>query len=165
MYITTSGFRPTSIWSVGRAIEAAFANEPDAAFDVDELCRLVYGVRWSHIEKKHRVAVLRTAKARPGLKYLRSERSGGMLIFYTPDNVMSYGMARLKGDRLEDPYQTNTDLRKRLRPGGDHHKLIVPGGVWHLHTEIFKAERDGDTKKLKELQREQDRALAAIFGR
>ena len=150
---------------VGRAIEAAFANEPDAAFDVDELCRLVYGVRWSHIEKKHRVAVLRTAKARPGLKYLRSERSGGMLIFYTPDNVVSYAMARLKGDRLEDPYQTNTELRERLQRGGDHHRLIVPGGVWHLHTEIFKAERDGDTKKLKELQREQDRALAAIFGR
>jgi len=56
--------------------------------------------------------------ARPGVAHLHSERSGRMLIFYTPDNVMSYGMARLKSDNLQDPGQTNADLRKRLGHGG-----------------------------------------------
>jgi hypothetical protein len=31
---------------------------------------------------------------------------------------------------------------KRLAPGGEDHHLVVPGGAWHLHTAIFKAERD-----------------------
>ena len=113
---------------VGRAIEATFGDEPDAVFGVDELCCLVYGVRWSRIEKRHRVAVLRAAKARPGVAHLHSERSGRILIFYTPDNVMSYDMARLKSDNLQDPGQTNADLRKRLGHGGakfEHRPLVL----------------------------------------
>jgi hypothetical protein len=57
--------------------------------------------------------------------HLHSERSGRMLIFYTPDNVMSYGMARLKSDNLQDPGQTNADLRNRL--GGAVREVVGIG--------------------------------------
>jgi hypothetical protein len=38
-----------------------------------------------------------------------------------------------------------------------------PGGAWHLHTEIFKAERDGNLKRLAKLERE-ERGMAELTG-
>ena len=69
---------------VQRAILAAFAAEPDAAFSIEELCIRVYGLRrlerherpkwqqrhpwtYSAAEKRHRVAVLRAVRGLPNI--------------------------------------------------------------------------------------------------
>src|SRR6266852_4197424 len=80
---------------VERSIDLAFAADAGAAFSVDELCRRIYrGI--DRVEKKHRVAVLRAAKARAHLAFLSSHLSGGALIFFILGSVTSYGLARLK---------------------------------------------------------------------
>ena len=154
---------------VGRAITEVFAEEPDLALSVDDLCMCVYDLDWGDIEKKHRVAVLRTVKTLPWLRPWQCGMfGGGHLLFYTADNVLAFGMARLRGDDYQgfrQPIQSDDALRARLEPGGDHHHLIVPGGAWHRHVEMYVAERDGDTERLQELQREQDRDIASIGER
>ena len=90
---------------VQRAILAAFKAEPDNAFVLSELCERVYpGL--NRIEKKHRNAVARAAKAIPSITYTRRGTLGCELVFYDPLNVMSYAMARLKSDELEH-YRSN----------------------------------------------------------
>jgi hypothetical protein len=85
--------------TVQRAILAAFAAEPDNAFLLSELCGLVYpGL--NRIEKKHRNAVARAAKAIPSIGHMKREVLGGELVLYDPLNVMSYAMAWLKADNI-----------------------------------------------------------------
>jgi hypothetical protein len=96
---------------VQRAILAAFAADPDNALLLSELCERVYPGR-NRIEKKHRNAVARAAKAIPSIRYMKREVLGSELVFYDPLNVMSYAMAELKSDAFID-YRNNdprTDL-------------------------------------------------------
>jgi hypothetical protein len=147
---------------VGRAIEAALIAEPENAFMVDDLCDRVFpGI--NRIEKKHRVSVIRAAKSvakhRANLRSWRSEQLGGTMIFHTADNVMSYAMARKKGDFLEryrsnnpriKPWRikTENDLRELLIEGGRDHRYVIPGGAWWDHVELWKAEQAQDSEWL-----------------
>jgi hypothetical protein len=87
------------------------ATNPDDAFTVPELCREVYGESaielrstdqcdgsHSATEKKHRVAVLRAAKAliktHPEINCFGSTGFG--IAFFNQASVMSYARARLK---------------------------------------------------------------------
>jgi hypothetical protein len=146
------------------AIEQAFAEEPDNAFSVEDLCKWVYpGCRT--IEKKHRVAILRAIKGRPNTERWHNDMKIGVhkfgtVFFYTPDNVKSYATARLKADMNE--WETEAMIHAKLQKGGNERKYILPGGAWHRHTEIFKAKRDGNVERLEELQAEQDRIIASL---
>jgi hypothetical protein len=162
---------------VARTIEAILIAEPDNAFTVDDLCDRVYrGI--NRIEKKHRVSVMRAAKSvakrHPNFECERSEHLGGTLVFFTADNVMSYAMMRLKSDKFReyrnnDPRQrwrpeTEQELHARLIEGGQDHRLIIPGGAWWRHVELWKAARAGDAETVAKLEAEGERALAAIVG-
>jgi hypothetical protein len=158
---------------VQRIIAAAFAAEPDNAFTTTELCERVYPDEndpW--FEKKHRIAVVRAAKKLPQLDHLESEMLGSQLVFFDRGNVMSYAMARLKADSLnnyrnEDSRnygqpRTEADLRKMLADDR-HRELVAEGGAWWLHTEIAKAVAGGDRKRAAALQKRLDRATAAVL--
>jgi hypothetical protein len=93
--------------TVQRAILAAFAAEPDNAFLLSELCERVYSGR-NRIDKKHRNAVARAAKAIPTIDHMKRETLGSELVFYDPLNVMSYAMALLKSDAFNH-YRNNDD--------------------------------------------------------
>jgi hypothetical protein len=174
---------------VQRACLSAFAAEPDNAFLLSELCERVYpGL--NRIEKKHRNAVARAAKAIPSIDHMKRGVLGSELVFYDPLNVMSYAMARLKSEDI-GPGQAyrNNDYRpvrqriwhgvdvtpwrqyvlksdeilhEALAPGGDHHKYVVEGGSWWRHTEIRKARARGDGETAARLQAESDAELEAI---
>lgn len=157
---------------VERAIEAAFAADPDNAFTTDELCQLVYsGI--NSIEKKHRVAVVRSAKSlskrASRFSWLVGEGLGGRLVFFDCYNVMSYAMARLKVEGLYEPgdtryawKKTEADMRAQLAEGGRKHRLIVKGGAWRRHVEGWIAERDGDHETVARLEAESARILQAL---
>ena len=155
---------------VERAIEALFAKEPDNAFTTNELSARVYsGV--DSIEKKHRVAVVRAAKAiakrRDDIAYLASHGLGGMLVFYRYYDLMSYAMARLKS---ESTYEHNdkrlawakdeAKLRAQLAKGGQHSHLLTKGGAWRLHIEQRLARRDGNDERAAEIETELNARLA-----
>jgi hypothetical protein len=176
---------------VQRAILAAFAAEPDRAFLLSELCEQIYSGR-NRIEKKHRNAVARAARAIPSIDHMRRETLGSELVFYDPLNVMSYAMARLKADALGPGaayrnndyrpvkqriwhgvditswrrYDISSDqiFRQMLAPGGNHHKHVVTGGAWWQHTEIRKALARGDEETAARLQAEMDADSAAIVS-
>jgi hypothetical protein len=157
---------------IERAIAAILDAEPDNAFTTEDLCERVYsGV--NRVEKKHRVAVLRAAnrlvKRRDNTGYQRCDNLGRTHVYFNIDNVMSYGMARLKADSFNH-YRSNDDryftpsaflrrhmgfkkgyqyqwhrsseaeLRAELAEGGKEHKNVVPGGVWWKHTQHAIAE-------------------------
>jgi len=176
---------------IQRAILAALAAEPDNAFLLSELCERVYSGS-NRIEKKHRNAVARAAKAIPSIDHRRREALGRELVFYDPLNVMSYAMANLKADGLGPGaayrnndyrpvkqriwhgvditswrrYDISSDqiFREMLAPGGNHHKCVVEGGAWWRHTEIRKARAQGDGEAAARLQAEIDAELAAIVS-
>jgi hypothetical protein len=132
--------------TVQRKIAEVLAANPDDAFTVEELCRTVYGV--SPAEKRHRVAVLRAAKAlaekRPEIGWTGS--SGFGLAFFNITSVMSYARARIKATRW------SSDIDARLAPGGRHYKDIVEGGEWWLRVQVWTARMNNDTARLAELQ-------------
>jgi len=102
---------------VSRAVETALEAEPDSAFTVEDLCDRVYrGI--NQVEKKHRVSVLRAAKAivarRPELVWMKSEGLGGTLVVFNRYQVLSYAMARLKTDNF-NRYRSN-DKRDEWSP-------------------------------------------------
>ena len=174
---------------VQRAILAAFAAEPNNAFLLSELCERVYSGR-NRIEKKHRNAVARAARAIPSIDHMRRETLGSELVFYDPLNVMSYAMARLKSDSLGPGaayrnkdyrpikqkiwrghdvtswrrYDISSDqiFREMLAPGGNYHRYVVEGGAWWRHTEMHKARARGDGETVARLQAEMDANLTAI---
>src|SRR5205807_9024028 len=84
---------------IQRTIDAIFKDNPDSAFTVEELCSGVYG--YGKREKRHRVAVIRAAKAvaknLPDIVVWNAEWRGGTLIFFNHRSIMSYAIARLKG--------------------------------------------------------------------
>ena len=160
---------------IERAIIEAFKDDPDNAFTVAELYDRIYPVSlW--FDKKHRVAIIRAAtslKRRwPDLGWTYSGNLGGQKVFFDAANIMSWAMARLKADELEN--YDNQDRRTRrwtngasedelyasLLEGGKNHDCIIEGGPWRRHRDMWIAERDGDTARLQELQAEQDRLNA-----
>jgi hypothetical protein len=162
---------------IEQAIIAAFTAEPDNAFTVAELCVRIYP-NAGYVDKKHRVAIIRAAKSLsrrwPDLGWRKSETLGGQTIYFNADSIMSFAMARLKGDSLknydnQDPRVVNRaseeELRASLLKGGSHHKYIVKGGSWQRHREMWIARRDGDTARLKELEAEQERDLNQLAER
>jgi hypothetical protein len=105
---------------VQRAIEAVFQAEPDNAFLLSELCERVYrGL--NHVEKKHRIAVMRAVKGIEALDCLHRNTLGREQVIYDPCNVRSYAMALLKADnfgpgaayRNNDPRQHHDPQRWR----------------------------------------------------
>jgi hypothetical protein len=163
---------------IERAIEAAFAAEPDNAFNTLDLCEHAYpGV--NRIDKKHRVAVLRALKRimarRPDLETMQGDALGREIVVYHRYKVMSYAMGRLKSDNLR-AYRSNdfrkpehwitdeAELRASLSEGGKNHRLVVEGGAWWRHTQERIAERDGDHERAAQLRAENERAIAAIFA-
>jgi hypothetical protein len=81
------------------------------------------------------------------------------IVFYRQYRVLSYAMARLKGDNWRQQRHTEDELRASLAPGGRHCKSVQPGGSWLRHTEIAIAKRDGDHEKLARLGAEQERVI------
>ncbi len=75
---------------------------------------------------------------------------GRQRVFYTPDNVLSYAMARLKIDVLQRR-ESDQQLKAKLREGGEHHDRVVEGGTWWRFVEMDKAKRDGDIERLTAL--------------
>jgi len=147
---------------VQRAIKAAFQAEPNNAFTTEELCRRVYGLRFSYessVAKKQRVAVLRAAKNILGLAYFPTLNLGGRLVFYNPLNLKSFAMAQMK--RLSWNYQNNDPrsvypadteaaLRRRLSTP-EFRKLMRKDGEWWRYVELAKAKAHGDHKRAAEL--------------
>ena len=70
---------------VVRAIKAAFDAEPSRIFTVEDLYARVYG-RTDHIEKKHRVSLIRAAKRvlqrDPTWHMIRSRSPGAPLLLF-----------------------------------------------------------------------------------
>jgi hypothetical protein len=155
---------------VGRAIAAAFDAEPNNAFTTEELCKRVWpekatGSYW--LTRAMSVAVLRAAKSlavhRPelGVKALKADMArGAPVVFYRQYRVLSYAMARLKGDIFDfKRWQSEAELRAEIAEGGRDYQHVIPGGSWVRHTEMAIAKRDGDTAALERLEAEQERAM------
>jgi hypothetical protein len=162
-------------------IVEVLADEPDNAFLVEEMCERIY--RTKNITRAQCVAVRRAGKSI--VKISRSIRirdksgaRGGPVAFYNLESMMSFAMARLKTDSLENYlgigwggvrnakpgkrgfYRTEEQLRARLL--GEYHHCIVPGGAWWRHREMELAERDGDAARLAELEKEQATDIASL---
>lgn len=154
---------------VERGIMATLTADPDNAFTVNELCLRVYPDINRFIEKKHAVAVIRAtaslAKRWPDLGWLRAEMRGGTNIYFNAASVLSYAMSCMKGDNILAPYLTEEEMRASLRPGGKHHHLVVEGGAWRRHLDMWIAKRDGDTAALERLNAEQDESMAQLADR
>jgi hypothetical protein len=157
---------------IQRAIKGLFEAEPENAFTTTELCERVYGVKETY--KSHRIAVIRAAKKIPGLDYWVSENLGNQLVFYDRFNVLSYAMARLKGDnyRNADPrcpphWKNDTEANLRAKLGNDerYRKLISEGGSWWLHTEVSRAKARGDEKRAAQLKAQTDEIAASVLKR
>jgi hypothetical protein len=135
--------------SVQRKIADLLAASVDEAFRVDELCRIVFGEVL--VEKKHRVSVIRAAKAlmktRPELAWAGSSGPGMGFVLYNQANVMSYARAWLKAVGYPDD-----QIRMDLQPSGDAHKNIVEGGAWWLHVQEWIANQNNDQARLEELK-------------
>jgi hypothetical protein len=67
---------------VERAIKAAFAAEPDEAFTTEELCHKIYP-RIKHVQKRHRVSVLRAAKKLQLYWKVTGGGTGRTLVFFS----------------------------------------------------------------------------------
>ena len=130
-------------------------------------------------KRAQRVAVLRAVKGlaarRPdlGIKGVRGEFAGRgcPMTFFNRYRVLSYAMARLKGDNLHwrhihtRMWRSEAELRAELAPGGRHHELVTPGGAWLRHTEMETAKRNGDHAALERLEAEQERIMGSVGKR
>lgn len=142
---------------VQRVVVAAFADKSDDAFTTKELVALAYPGA-NRPEKKHRVAVLRAAKAvaaKLGWTYAYSA-PGCECIFHNPCSARSYGIARMLGGF--EGARTIAEARAiadGLHPHQAHYNRyrarLLPGGDWHSHVEFHQARRDGDTDKAESL--------------
>jgi len=162
------------------AVQHVFDSEQDNAFTVEDLIDRVYtGV--NRIEKKHRVALIRSAKKvcgrSPEWTWLISGGIGGTLVFFSPYNVMSYSIGRTKGEdcgnnyRVNDPRRarwphwkslTDEDVRKQFSPGGQKYDRVIEGGAWWNHTQMAIAERDRDcSPEALKLFEDRNRAMVA----
>jgi hypothetical protein len=150
-----SSDEPPEINNIENAVAAAFKAEPDNALTTNELCARIYP-EIGHVEKKHRVAVLSAAKQvierqwndghEEAWDWFRRETRGGEMVFFNCASVMSYGMARQKGDWLiaRAPEER---LKAELEPGGRNHEYVVEGGAWWRHLQDHVAKRKEEREK------------------
>jgi hypothetical protein len=148
------------------AIHDIFRDERDGAFTVEELCDRVYG--YGKAEKRHRVAVIRAAKAvakdLPDIVIWNAEWRGGGLIFFNHRSVMSYAIARLKSDNIENWMHRLTDDEARAKLRDETHAaLIAPNGFWWGFVQEWIAEQDGDTATVERLKAQREAARAAMI--
>lgn len=147
---------------IENGVLAVFNEEPNNAFTVEDLVERIY--RWvGRVERRHRVAMLRSAKKvclrSANWTWLESGGVGGSLVFFSPYNVMSYAAARIKGEecgnnyRVNDPRRlgyphwkslTDDDVKDCLAPGESKHHTVVEGGAWWRHVQMAIVERDKD---------------------
>jgi hypothetical protein len=137
---------------IEQAIADVFTRHPDRAFTVDELATFAFpGVNLA--EKKHRVSIIRAAnKVAERLHWTgrRAQRRGGQLVFSNLLNVRSYRLGMLRRDYCYNDkalHDVETLLEKER-------EKLEPGGVWHLHVEINRAELQGDAETADRLRRE-----------
>lgn len=155
---------------IERAILDLIDKHPEGAWTTEDLCRLIYPTA-NHVEKKHRVAVIRAVDTILGKAgdqhcdwHMRQAGVGGRAVaLFNSASVMSYSLARLK---CESGWLNRTEeqLLKQLQPGGDHNKLVIPGGAWDSHTRQYIAERDGDQETVERLEAIHEREMAALFS-
>ena len=147
---------------IEQAIAGVLDAKPDDAFTTEDLCRVVYP-HAKQVEKKHRVAVLRAVGRlqRDTLDCLTSKHLGGTCVYFNRTSVQSYAMAWLKAHeyyasadlRIYDHMiKSEAELRAMLKPGGNHHEYVQPGGALWRHVQSWIAElaarRDKDDEKL-----------------
>ena len=141
---------------IQRAITAIFDSAPDNAFTIGDLCEKVYGV--SHVERKHRVSVLRAAKhVAERRDTLRSFRflQGRTWVYFNICSPMSYAMAWLKSDYIFHYRRkkrgltrsgcSENELRSMLLgkhkdKRHDYRDWIKPGGAAWIAVQSWKAE-------------------------
>lgn len=156
---------------IEKAIEAAF-EAASKAYTTQDLFYVTYPDA-EVFERKHRVAIKRAAKnvcERTEWTHLRDERRGGGLIYYNPFNVMSYAIARKKGDMFSY-YQRRGAWRQEIEAeieawfavGGKHHDLICEGGAWWEDVQRAIAKRDGDGKTYDILTQKREADLQAFM--
>ena len=139
-----------------RVLIKIFDSERDNAFTTEDLCERIWpdrypGVLGSRVRKTDRATVINAARhialQRPEIQWLRSQRLGGMLVFFRHDEVMSYAMARLKADRFQEyrnprfHWRPDEGALRRELDNESYRKLIGPGGAWRRQVEIFLARR------------------------
>jgi hypothetical protein len=128
---------------VQRKIIEFLDGDGDGAFRTDELCARIYG--WP-VQKKHRVAVIRAAKAvvakRPDLAFFGSSGPDQGLVFYHQGSVMSYARARLKARG----YGAER-IREGLAEGGFEYRYIQPGGSWWLKVQEWISRNSSSSDK------------------
>jgi len=139
---------------IERTIRAAFADSPSRIYSVEQLAELAYpGVNC--VEKKHRVAVIRAARA-AGWRCGQSEAPGHPLVYFNPLDVRSYALSRLRRDFLNHRL-SDADLEGLLDTPDCHRShwaYVQPGGVWWMHVGVHRAERAGDAVKAAAIRAE-----------
>jgi hypothetical protein len=147
---------------IQRAVEALFIAQPDTAFTVEDLATASFpGI--NHIEKKHRVSVLRAAakaSVRTGWSHMTAEALGGMAIFFNQRSTRSYVLAKA---RARFPDQDAATLSEWLESGrksnGAIEKLRAngkPGEAYDLHVRLFIAQLGGEEEAIESLRRQID---------
>lgn len=129
---------------IERAIEQAFTEQPATAFSVEELASHCYpGL--NRPEKRHRVAILRSADkvaARLWWQARRSEASGHAVIYHNALNARSIAVGKMRAG-----YGYSAADAERMADDPSVHRSqwsqIQPGGVWARHAAINAMLRDG----------------------
>jgi hypothetical protein len=158
-------------------IRKAFESDPHVALTTKDLVMLALDIGLDDITRSQRVAAARAMKAftkkNPRYPWLNGEGCGGQLVIFDSHDVLSYGLARMKGDWVFE-YQvktywnwperkhgkyTDAQLRERLVNGREAGN-VSPGGCWWRQVELWKAEDGGDRLRAMELER--DSIVAAV---
>lgn len=163
---------------IEKAVEAAFRENPDHAYTVEDLAdHVFFGI--NRIEKKHRVSLIRATKkvcSRLDWSWFISGGKGGTLVFFNPYSVMSYGMGsikaadisnhyRSKDPRIPDHWRTDeADVLARLQPGGRDHGKIIEGGTWWKFVKMNVIERDKDASPEARQLYEDHNAMRVAYG-
>lgn len=138
---------------VERAIETTFEANPSRIFSVETLATIAYpGV--NRVERKHRVAVIRSADKvarRLGWVGRRPEKFGGSLIYFNLLDVRSYALGKLRTDFIHN--SGGMDEIERLLDDPAAHmsrwSWVQPTGAWFKHVEIHKLEHVGRMEEAK----------------
>lgn len=150
---------------IQRAIEDAFRQNPRATYAVDDLAALAYpGV--NHIEKKHRVAVLRAGAAAAGACgwwYGWAERPGHPVVYCNPLDLRSYATWNMRRDFIEGALTAKQIEAALDDPKAWHSRwsLVQPGGAWWQHVEINKARAAGNDTRADTMVAELNTSIAA----
>jgi hypothetical protein len=147
---------------IERAIAEAFERNPQATFSVAELAPYAFpGL--NSLSRKHRVSIIRAAENVAWRLYWRGEherRRHGEIIY---SNLLDPRSLRL-GMLRRDFCCNRDDLATVHRVLEEDASELVPRGVWWLHTQIHRANIEGDeTTSLafrEELERRVKRNMA-----